>query len=107
MALESKQTSKAHRLVTGACSALLRQNGKGLGNTDDVLQEACLRVLELKEPQAIREPDRYIGRIAKICLLTDSENGSVQKRFSSTLQTLLKYRMSSPAQSVFWPGRNF
>lgn len=24
-----------------------------------------MRVLELKEPQAIREPDRYIGRIAK------------------------------------------
>jgi RNA polymerase sigma factor (sigma-70 family) len=36
-----------------------------MSNADDVLQEACLRVLELKEPQAIREPDRYIGRIAK------------------------------------------
>lgn len=65
MALESKQPSKAYLLASRACTALLRQNGKNPGRADDVLQETCLRVLELKEPEAIREPDRYAGRIAR------------------------------------------
>lgn len=60
----SVQTSIVH-LLTNACFALLRKTTTGVANSEDVLQEACLRVLELKEPEAIREPDRYASRIAK------------------------------------------
>lgn len=62
-----KQTLKADPFVIGACSILLRKSTVGpmSNNGDDVVQDACLRLLELKEPQSIREPDRYARRIAR------------------------------------------
>lgn len=64
MAFGSKQTLKAHPLVIRACSALLKKNDRVVGS-DDVLQDTCLRVLQLKELQAIHKPDRYARRIAR------------------------------------------
>jgi RNA polymerase sigma factor (sigma-70 family) len=58
-------TSKAQAQAVKACSTLLRKGEAGTGNADDVLQEACLRVLELKDPHAIRDPARYAGRIIR------------------------------------------
>src|SRR3954468_958023 len=51
-----------------ACRALvLRQRARGAraSELEDVAQEACVKALELTEPGLVREPLRYISRIAR------------------------------------------
>jgi len=51
-----------------ACRALIlrqRAGGPRAPELDDVTQEACVKALELSEPQLVREPLRYLSRIAR------------------------------------------
>jgi len=55
------------RLVE-ACRALAarqKRRGKNSADAEDVAQDACVRALGLAEPGAVREPVRYLLRIAR------------------------------------------
>lgn len=51
-----------------ACRALaLRQRGRGTNpaDADDLAQDACVRALGVAAPQSVRDPVRYLMRIAR------------------------------------------
>lgn len=52
--------------LAAACSELTRSDRKrGHEDAEDVAQDACVHVLRLAMPQKVREPARYLARIAR------------------------------------------
>jgi RNA polymerase sigma-70 factor (ECF subfamily) len=53
-------------LLTAACSELARCGRKSRReDAEDVTQDACVHMLRLASPQSVREPARYLARIAR------------------------------------------
>jgi RNA polymerase sigma-70 factor (ECF subfamily) len=50
--------------LTEACTALTQRHHRTADGAD-VAQDACVRVLQMKSPAGIREPARYVLRIAR------------------------------------------
>jgi RNA polymerase sigma-70 factor (ECF subfamily) len=49
-----------------ACSQLVRRpSWDSTGDTEDAAQDACVRALEIAQPDAVKEPLRYVLRIAR------------------------------------------
>jgi RNA polymerase sigma factor (sigma-70 family) len=64
--MDSRPKQAAIR-VADACGALVRRrkSNHGVDEFEDSLQDACVRALQLNEPQAIQNPFRYLKRIAR------------------------------------------
>jgi RNA polymerase sigma factor (sigma-70 family) len=52
-----------------ACDALARDRRVRSADADDVAQEACIRALEVQQPGIVRDPVRYLLRIARNLLV--------------------------------------
>lgn len=65
----NRQTAEEDKdALRQACLTLVlrqRAGGAGVSELEDVTQEACVKALELEQPGGIREPLRYILRIAR------------------------------------------
>jgi RNA polymerase sigma factor (sigma-70 family) len=62
MVHKPKSVLEAHLFVIAGSNGLRQKNDEiaAPSKADDLFQDACLRVLKLKEPQTVREPQRYI-----------------------------------------------
>ncbi|MFZ0553114.1 MAG: RNA polymerase sigma factor [Steroidobacteraceae bacterium] len=64
--------------VAAACCELVRRGRESRrDDAEDVAQEACVHVLRLTAPQSVREPARYLTRIARNLLI---DRGRRRKR---------------------------
>ena len=52
-------------LVDACRDLLLRRRERRAPETEDVAQDACVRALGLAQPEAVRDPVRYLKRIAR------------------------------------------
>jgi RNA polymerase sigma-70 factor (ECF subfamily) len=49
-----------------ACSELVRRpSGDPYGDAEDAAQDACVKALQIAEPETVKEPVRYVMRIAR------------------------------------------
>jgi RNA polymerase sigma-70 factor (ECF subfamily) len=49
-----------------ACADLARKgNYRGTNDGEDIAQDACVRALQVERPEAVREPFRYVMRVAR------------------------------------------
>jgi RNA polymerase sigma-70 factor (ECF subfamily) len=55
--------------LTEACDTLARERRARSPEADDVAQEACMRALEVRQPDNVRDPVRYLMRIARNLLV--------------------------------------
>jgi RNA polymerase sigma-70 factor (ECF subfamily) len=51
--------------LSGACSDFARGRRFRSADADDVAQEACVRALQVRRPEFVRDPVRYLLRIAR------------------------------------------
>src|ERR1700677_735933 len=65
--LLSRNTLKSvpTQLAAACCDLVSRGRESRRVDAADALQDACVRALQLEVPQAIREPARYLARIAR------------------------------------------
>jgi len=60
----------ARARLAEACSELVRHGRVDRsGDAEDAVQEACVRALEHTAPQAVRDPVRYMARVARNWLI--------------------------------------
>ena len=61
------QTEDRDKLAQACREMLLeaRQRGGAGSDSDDVAQDACVRALDIEAPQRVRQPLRYLFRIAR------------------------------------------
>jgi RNA polymerase sigma-70 factor (ECF subfamily) len=88
--------------LTDACSTLARERRTRSADADDVSQEACMRALEVSRPQAVRDPVRYLLKIARN-LIVDRARKRV--RDAALIETLAivecDTRVSTDPERVF------
>jgi RNA polymerase sigma-70 factor (ECF subfamily) len=53
------------QLVAACCELVRRCRKSRRDGAEDVAQDTCIHVLRLATPQSVREPARYLGRIAR------------------------------------------
>ncbi|HXJ00736.1 MAG TPA: RNA polymerase sigma factor [Micropepsaceae bacterium] len=66
--MSNRQSATEEQTLAEACATLVqRQQSRASNSADaqDVAQDACTRALALTEPGAVREPMRYLMRIAR------------------------------------------
>ena len=71
-----------------ACRVLAqrqKRRGKTLADVEDVAQDACVRALGLAQPDAVRDPVRYLMRIAR--------NLFVDRQSRKTLESAIFYSL--------------
>ena len=66
MVFEPKRADAGLRLAD-ACSALVRRRrgSRASDDTEDAVQDACVRALQLTTPQTVQDPVRYLMRITR------------------------------------------
>lgn len=64
--------------LSEACTDLVRERRSRTADADDVAQEACVRAMQLPEPRMIRDPVRYLMRIARN-LVVDRRRSKVRE----------------------------
>jgi RNA polymerase sigma factor (sigma-70 family) len=66
MVFEPKRADAGLRLAD-ACSALVRRrrSSRASDETEDAVQDACVRALQLTTPQTVQDPVRYLMRITR------------------------------------------
>ena len=87
-------------LVKACRDLVLRGRGHRASETEDVAQDACVRALALAQPDAVRDPVRYLMRIAR--------NLFVDRRRSRQREAALIHSLSdtgSKAGAEFDPER--
>ena len=57
------------QLAAACCELVRRSRESRRDDAEDVAQDACVHVLRLTAPQAVREPGRYLARIAHNLLI--------------------------------------
>jgi RNA polymerase sigma-70 factor (ECF subfamily) len=73
-----------------------RRNSQGAVDADDVAQEACARVLDLPAPHNVREPLRYLFRIARN-LVIDRRRKRAREAVLSESLAVIEFGSSNPA----------
>jgi len=58
-------SSEQKPTLSEACSELVRKRRYRTADADDVAQETCVRAMQVSAPQAVRDPVRYLMRIAR------------------------------------------
>jgi RNA polymerase sigma factor (sigma-70 family) len=83
--------------LTGACSDLARARPGRSADAEDVAQDAFLRAMQLPQPDAVRDPVRYLLRIMRN-LIVDRKRS--KRRETAAIQSLavvdLGARMPDP-----------
>jgi RNA polymerase sigma factor (sigma-70 family) len=64
--------SPLDQLVVASYELVRRGRQSRRGDVEDVAQDACVHVLRLTAPQAVRQPTRYLARIARNLLIDRS-----------------------------------
>lgn len=61
--------SEQRTSLADACDALARERRTRSPESEDMAQEACVRALEMPQPDRVRDPIRYVLRIARNLLV--------------------------------------
>jgi RNA polymerase sigma factor (sigma-70 family) len=72
-----------------ACRDLVRRQrkrGKTSANSDDVAQDACVLALGVPEPQAVRDPVRYLMRIVRNVFIDRKREGQREAQLFHSLE---------------------
>lgn len=72
-----------------------RRNSQGAVDADDVAQDACVRALDMPAPHSIRDPLRYLFRIARN-LVIDRRRKHVRDAVLSESLSVIEYGSSDP-----------
>ena len=73
-----------------------RRNSRGAPDADDVAQDTCVRALDLPAPSNVRDPIRYLFRIARN-LVIDRRRKRARDALLSESLAVLEYGSSDPA----------
>ena len=83
-----------------ACQEILaegrRRNARGAADADDVAQDACVRALDLPAPNNVRDPIRYLFRIARNLVIDRRRKRARDAALSESL-AVIEYGSSDPA----------
>ena len=83
-----------------ACREILaegrRRNARGAADADDVAQDACMRALDLPAPNNVRDPIRYLFRIARNLVIDRRRKRARDAALSESL-AVIEYGSSDPA----------
>jgi RNA polymerase sigma-70 factor (ECF subfamily) len=94
--MQSEQQTR----LADACRAIAaegrRRNSRGAVDADDVAQDACVRALDLPAPQNVRDPIRYLFRIARN-LVIDRRRKRAREALLSESLAVIEYGSSEPA----------
>jgi RNA polymerase sigma-70 factor (ECF subfamily) len=86
--------------LADACAEIVaegrRRNSRGAGDADDVAQDACVRVLDLQDPHGVRDPLRYLFRIARN-LVIDRRRKRVREAVLSESLAVIEHGSNYPA----------
>lgn len=78
------------QLAAACCDLVSRGRESRRLDAADALQDACVRALQLEVPQAIREPARYLARIARNVLIDRSRRQHLENAlFDASVDTEL------------------
>src|SRR5262249_16113104 len=96
MKLFQLQTDDRERLAQACCELLTETRQRGSGaDTDDVAQDACVRALDLDSPQRVRDPLRYLFRIARN-LVIDRRRSRARDAILAESLAVIEHGASSP-----------
>ena len=88
-----------HTKLTDACREILaegrRRNSQGAPDADDVAQDACVRALDLPAPHNVRDPIRYLIRIARNLVIDRRRKRARDAALSESL-AVIGYGSSDP-----------
>ena len=73
-----------------------RRSSRGALDADDVAQDACVRALDLPAPSTVRDPIRYLFRIARN-LVIDRRRKRAREALLSESLAVIEYGSSDPA----------
>ena len=73
-----------------------RRHSRGVIDADDVAQDACVRALDLPEPRTVRDPLRYLLRIARN-LVIDRRRKRTREALLSESLAVIEYGASTAA----------
>ncbi|MGH7105846.1 MAG: sigma factor [Acetobacteraceae bacterium] len=76
-----RQDPALEQLASACCELASRARKSPREGTEDVAQDACVHVLRLAQPQSVREPARYLARIARNLWI---DRGWCRKRWRGT-----------------------
>lgn len=62
---EPEHEAKLANACREIAAAGRRRYSRGAADADDVAQDACVRALDVQEPRSVRDPIRYLFRIAR------------------------------------------
>ena len=86
--------------LADACREILaegrRRNARGAVDADDVAQDACVRALDLPAPSDVRDPIRYLFRIARN-LVIDRRRKRAREALLSESLAVIEHGSSDPA----------
>ena len=92
--------SEGRAKLAEACRELVtearRRNSRGAPDADDVAQDACVRALDLPAPQSVRDPFRYLFRIARN-LVIDRRRSRAREAVLSESLAVIEHGSSEPA----------
>ena len=99
--MKSIQAQSEHEAkLADACREIVaearRRKSQGAPEADDVAQDACVRALDLPEPETVRDPLRYLFRIARN-LVIDRRRRRVREALLSESLAVIEYGSSDPA----------
>lgn len=73
-----------------------RRNSRGVVDADDVAQDACVRALDLPAPHSVRDPVRYLFRIARNLVIDRRRKRARDTALSESL-AVIEHGSSEPA----------
>ena len=93
---QSEQDAKLAEACREIVAEGRRRNFNGAVDADDVAQDACVRALDLPEPHSVRDPLRYLFRVARN-LVIDRRRRRVREAVLSESLAVIEYGSSDPA----------
>ena len=95
----SKAHSESRAKLAEACREIVsearRRNSRGAADADDVAQDACVRALDMPAPQSVRDPLRYLFRIARNLVIDRRRKRARDTALSESL-AVIEHSSSEP-----------
>ena len=96
----SQAQSEHESKLVDACQKIVaegrRRHSRGAADADDVVQDACVRALDVHEPRSVRDPIRYLFRIARN-LVIDRRRKRAREAVLSESLAVIEYGTGIPA----------